>query len=186
MVQWLIIRLPMQRIEPDPSVWEDPIRLVQLRCHSYGTPQPRDCAPQQEKPPHRNEKLPLATTGSSPHSLRVEKAHRRGGAQHSQNKQANKEMNFFLKKTALLLGSMMETQDVCCHTLHLTGDLVPSFWGFLIQSLYSFSQMGKKWLMGWMRTLLGATFIPILYIQEGNLHGLEYFPIEKNSKSGKI
>lgn len=125
-----------------PSLRKIPYAVVQLRCHSYGTPQPTETVPHNKRSHrHRNEKLALPRLRAAP--THASKPTHVGEPSTAKINRQTKKWIFF-KKTALLLGRLlMETQDVLLPYSTFNRSLVPSFWGFLIQSLYSFSQMGK-------------------------------------------
>ena len=68
MGQWLRIRLPMQETGVRALVREDPtccrarvLQLLSLCATATEARVPRACAPQQEKPAHRNEESPPLT-----------------------------------------------------------------------------------------------------------------------------
>ena len=67
--QWLRICLPMQGTRVRALVWEDPIchGATKPVSHNYCACASGACAPQQERPAHRDEEWPpLAPTTESP------------------------------------------------------------------------------------------------------------------------
>ena len=76
--QWLRVCLPVQGTRVRAQVWEDPTCRGATRpvSHNYGACASGACAPQQERPAHRDEEWPpLAATGEDRKSTRLNSSH---------------------------------------------------------------------------------------------------------------